>query len=262
MSQDGSPSGEADAAASPNDDLAARLDVLRAKMIAGLPERAAALRESARAMGGDDDAPMTEARRLAHRIAGIAGSHGYHALTDEGRAVERLIDEAAPLERTRAAVLALADSCEAIHRDPTAFRSTAPPPRRDAATRRPILAVEDDEATAQLLALTLGRIGSYDPTVVDTGEAALELLERRRFDLVLVDAMLPGMNGLEFTRRVRGGTSPNRDVPVVVLSAASAHDLGWDLDAEGAQAPNGWLRKPIRARSLLDDLEPFLRASR
>ena len=59
---------------------------------------------------------------------------------------------------------------------------------------------------------------------------------------------------------MRSGTSPNRDVPVVVLSAASAHDLGWDLEAEGELAPNGWLRKPIRARSLLDDLVPFLRA--
>ncbi len=263
MSQDGSRSGGADAPAPPADDLESRLAALRAKMVAGLPSRAEELREAARRMAPDAPEPIGEARRLAHRLAGIAGSHGFHALTDEGRAVERLIDELAPLERIRAAVAALADSCDAVFRNPKAHTSTAPPPRRGAETaRRAVLAVEDDESTAQLLTLTLGRIGSYEPTVVGTGEAALELLDRQTFDLVLVDAMLPGMNGLEFTRHVRKSVSANRDVPIVVLSAASAQDLGWDLAAEGPAAPDGWLRKPIRARSLLEDLEPFVRSRR
>jgi CheY-like chemotaxis protein len=229
-------------------------------MVAGLPGRAEELRDAARRMSSDDPAPTDDARRLAHRIAGIAGSHGFHALTEQGRAAERLIDELEPLERIRGAIEALAASCEAVHRDPAAHHSSLPVPRRRASAARPsVLAVEDDEATAQLLALTLGRIGSYAPTVVDSAEAALALLERRSFDLVLVDAMLPGMNGLEFTRHVRKGTSLNRGVAIVVLSAASPQDLGWDLGAEGPLAPDGWLRKPIRARSLLEDIEPFVR---
>lgn len=256
--------GDADAPSPPNDELEARLEAIRSKLIEGLPARADALREAAHRICPEDGRPTEELRRLAHRLAGIAGSHGFHGLTEESRAAEQLIGARAPLERVREAALALARSCDAAFRDPAKASSRPPGPGsgRDHARGRSILAVEDDGSTAELLALTLGELGRYRPTVVRTAEAGLELLERRAFDLVLVDAMLPGMNGLEFTRAVRESASPTRGIPIVVLSAASPDELGWDLEARGALAPDGWLRKPIRARSLLADLDGFLSARR
>lgn len=250
MSQDGSPLG----------DFEARLAALKAKMVAGLPDRAREIRESASRLDNGDPERLVDARRLAHRLAGIAGSHGFHQLTELGRATEQLIDEGAPLEQVRHTLALLADACDAVARDPeghTAASSASGKILRPLG--RPVLAVEDDEATAHLLTLTLGRIGGFEPMVVETAEKAIELLGERRFDLVLVDAMLPGMNGLEFCRHVRTAMPEYREVAIIVLSAASPADLGWNLDDEGPLAPDGWLRKPIRAKSLILDLEPFLR---
>jgi CheY-like chemotaxis protein len=250
MSQDGSPFG----------DFEARLAALKAKMVAGLPERAREIREGAAKLDAHDRGRLLEVRRLAHRLAGIAGSHGFGGLTELGRATEQLIDEGAPLERVRSALLTLADSCDAVARDPEG--SSVAPGAPETSARKagsPVLAVDDDDATAHLLTLTLGRIGGFEPVVVDTAERAIILLGERRFDLILVDAMLPGMNGLELCRHVRTAMPSYRDVAIVVLSAASPAELGWEAEAEGEHAPDGWLRKPIRAKSLILDLEPFLR---
>ena len=250
MSQGGSPLG----------DFEARLLALKAKMVAGLPERAREIREGASKVDQALPESLQGARRLAHRLAGIAGSHGFRRLTEVGRATEQLIDEGAPLEQIRAALVTLADACEAVARDPEGHTAAPSAPDPLAHTRgRPVLAVEDDDSTAHLLMLTLGRIGGFAPMVVDTAERALELLEERRFDLILIDAMLPGMNGLAFCKHVREAMPSYRDVAIVVLSAASPADLGWSLEDLGEHKPDGWLNKPIRAKSLILDLEPFLR---
>jgi CheY-like chemotaxis protein/HPt (histidine-containing phosphotransfer) domain-containing protein len=250
MSQGGSPLG----------DFEARLTALKAKMVAGLPERAREIREAVSKLDQASPESLKDARRLAHRLAGIAGSHGFRRLTEVGRATEQLIDEEAPLEQVRTALITLADACDAVARDPEGHTATPGVPDPLAQTRgRPVLAVEDDDSTAHLLMLTLGRIGGFAPLVVDTAERALELLAERRFDLILVDAMLPGMNGLAFCKHVRETMPSYRDVAIVVLSAASPADLGWNLEDAGEHAPDGWLNKPIRAKSLILDLEPFLR---
>jgi signal transduction histidine kinase len=80
-----------------------------------------------------------------------------------------------------------------------------------------ILVVDDDEDNRQLLRRMLERQG-YAVTLAASGPECLELMERRRFDLVLLDVMMPGLSGFEVLSRIRENPAM-RSVPVVVVSA-------------------------------------------
>jgi two-component system, OmpR family, KDP operon response regulator KdpE len=95
----------------------------------------------------------------------------------------------------------------------------------------PILVVDDEPPIRRLLRTSLGAQG-YRVLEAETGRAALDLLERDRPEVVLLDLGLPDLDGLEVIRRVRGA---GRKVPIVVLSSrgdergkVQALDLGAD----------------------------------
>ena len=91
-------------------------------------------------------------------------------------------------------------------------------PRPDAAPLRgDVLIVDDNEDNREVLAQRLEREGCTT-VAVDGGAAALELLASRSFDLVLLDVLMPEMNGLEVLDRLRS-SDRFRDLPVVMLSA-------------------------------------------
>ena len=96
-----------------------------------------------------------------------------------------------------------------------------------------ILVVDDDSANRELLARRLTRSG-YSSAVVESGEAALDLLEERRFDLILLDLMMPGLSGLETLERLKA--SPRlRTIPVIMLSAADDVNTMVDCILQGAE---------------------------
>ncbi len=78
-----------------------------------------------------------------------------------------------------------------------------------------ILLVEDEDHLAQGLAYNLRNSG-YDVEIAGTGEAALEVLERQTFDLILLDVMLPGISGLEVAETLR---KTGHTEPIVIVSA-------------------------------------------
>lgn len=78
-----------------------------------------------------------------------------------------------------------------------------------------LLVVEDDAAIAQHIASGLADLG-HGAVAVANGEVALADLEQRRFDAVILDRMLPGMDGIEVLRRIRRDHS---ETPVLILSA-------------------------------------------
>jgi signal transduction histidine kinase len=80
-----------------------------------------------------------------------------------------------------------------------------------------ILVVDDDEDNRQLLRRILERQG-YAVTLAASGPECLELMEHYRFDLVLLDVMMPGLSGFEVLSRIRENPEM-RSVPVVVVSA-------------------------------------------
>ncbi len=81
-----------------------------------------------------------------------------------------------------------------------------------------ILIVDDDPANRELLKRRLARAG-YTSISVESGEEALEILETERFDLILLDLMMPGISGLE-TLEIIQQSARLRTIPVIMISAA------------------------------------------
>jgi two-component system, sensor histidine kinase and response regulator len=121
-------------------------------------------------------------------------------------------------------------------------------------TERPVLIVEDTE-TSRHLVETLLRSWSISPVSVATAEEGLALLERHNrkggsdpFGLVLLDWMLPGMNGLEAAERIRA-REETRTLPIVLISAYAGKEEEARCAALGV---NVFLPKPITASSMFD----------
>jgi len=93
---------------------------------------------------------------------------------------------------------------------------------------------------------------------VGSGERAEEVLQRETFDVAVVDIGLPGIDGLELTRRMRRPEMASRDMPVLILTARDAlHDRvqGLDLGADD------YMVKPFELPELLARLRALLRRS-
>jgi serine phosphatase RsbU (regulator of sigma subunit)/FixJ family two-component response regulator len=80
-----------------------------------------------------------------------------------------------------------------------------------------LLVVDDNEANRDLLARYLGRQG-HAVVLAENGRQALERVGQEKFDLVLLDLMMPEVNGYEVLQRLKGD-APSRDIPVIMISA-------------------------------------------
>jgi DNA-binding response OmpR family regulator len=123
-----------------------------------------------------------------------------------------------------------------------------------------ILVVEDDPDIAGLLDLTLREEG-FDVQVAANGVDAMAFIERTRFDLLLLDVMLPGMNGLDICRKVREGSDYT---PIVILSSRSAESqriVGLELGADDyVTKPFSVLELVSRIRALFRRVEALSRS--
>lgn len=103
-----------------------------------------------------------------------------------------------------------------------------------------ILIVDDDPANRELLRRRLARAG-YTSTSVDCGEDALEILKNQRFDLIMLDLMMPGISGLETLEQIQ--SSPRlRTIPVIMISAADDVDMMVQCVLHGAE---DYISKPF-----------------
>ena len=106
-----------------------------------------------------------------------------------------------------------------------------------------ILIIEDEEKIARFIELELSHEG-YEISKSYNGRDGLEMAEQDHFDLVLLDIMLPGLNGLEVLRRIR----KNSDIPVIMLTARDAVTdkvSGLDMGADD------YITKPFAIEELL-----------
>ncbi|MFO0598136.1 MAG: sigma-54 dependent transcriptional regulator [Myxococcaceae bacterium] len=107
-----------------------------------------------------------------------------------------------------------------------------------------ILVVDDDEAVGKVLAALLGQAG-HQPTWVGSAEAALKVLEKKAFDLVVSDVRMPGLSGLDLLKKLRA-SSP--DLPVVLLTAHGTVQMAVEAMREGAA---DFLLKPFNRDEVL-----------
>jgi len=114
-----------------------------------------------------------------------------------------------------------------------------------------ILVVEDEPSIAEVVSLYLGRAG-FEVRTVGDGLAALDEVERRKPDLIVLDIMLPRMDGLEVTRRVRA----RGDTPIIMLTARKSEV---DRIAGLEMGADDYIVKPFSAQELVSRVRAVLR---
>ena len=117
-----------------------------------------------------------------------------------------------------------------------------------------ILVVDDEEDILELVRYNLDREG-YQVTCANSGEAALEAAASERVDLIILDLMLPGIDGLEVARRLKQNTSTNT-IPIVMLTAKGEEA---DVVAGLELGADDYVTKPFSPRILMARMKAVIR---
>ena len=114
--------------------------------------------------------------------------------------------------------------------------------------------IVDDNATNLKLVAYLMKAHGYDVDSALDAEGALEAIERRRPEVILMDIQLPGIDGLELTRRLKADPC-TRDI---VIIAVTAYAMKGDQDKALAAGCDEYITKPIDTRALPDTIARHL----
>ncbi|MDO5649544.1 MAG: response regulator transcription factor [Gallicola sp.] len=116
--------------------------------------------------------------------------------------------------------------------------------------RQSILVIEDSKQISELIEIYIGT--QYQVYTAETGEEGLEKFREEKIDLVLLDIVLPGINGLEVLTEIR----KEEDVPVIILSSK---DLDMDIILGLKMGADDYLTKPFNPLELDARIEAHLR---
>lgn len=118
----------------------------------------------------------------------------------------------------------------------------------------PILVVDDNPDNVKLLVFLLRKHG-YQVETAASAEEALVVLSRFRPALILMDIQLPGMDGLELTRQLKGDPK-TREILILVVTA---YAMKSDEERSMAAGADGYIVKPIDTRKLPGVIATYLR---
>jgi two-component system OmpR family response regulator len=125
-----------------------------------------------------------------------------------------------------------------------------------AATHEPrVLVVDDEEHITELVAMGLGYNG-FDVERVSTGRGALDAIDKRRPDLIVLDVMLPDLDGFELARRLRQSEGAGTRVPVIFLTAK---DTTQDKVQGLRLGSDDYVTKPFSIEELVERVKAVLR---
>lgn len=121
-----------------------------------------------------------------------------------------------------------------------------------------VLLAEDEEDIQKVARMSLKFQGGVDVVVASNGEECLQCAERETFDVILLDAMMPKLDGYETCRRLKA--NPNtRDIPVIFLTAKTqAYEVKQGLELGAI----GYLTKPFEPTTLFRQIVELVENSR
>ncbi|HEX2869969.1 MAG TPA: response regulator [Polyangiaceae bacterium] len=140
----------------------------------------------------------------------------------------RSLPDSALVDPTVAAVTLDADGNPRLLLDPESLQATAqltPLPQAHADAPRRVVLVIDDSLTTRMLEQSILESAGYEVDLATSGEQGLEKARARRYDLLLVDVEMPGMDGFTFVEEIRADPHLARTPTVLVTSRASTEDL-------------------------------------
>jgi CheY-like chemotaxis protein len=121
-------------------------------------------------------------------------------------------------------------------------------------TARQILIVDDEADIRTVASVALGKVGGHDVLTCDSGAGALEVARAQQPDAIVLDVMMPGMDG-PATLAALHDDEATADIPVVFLTAKAQSADRAGLTALGA---HGIITKPFDPLSLADELAAVL----
>ncbi|OQX11642.1 MAG: two-component system response regulator [Desulfobulbaceae bacterium A2] len=116
-----------------------------------------------------------------------------------------------------------------------------------------VLVVEDNPDNLELMTCVLQRDG-YDVISAETGEKGVELAIRHKPFFVIMDIALPGIDGIEATRRIRA-SSANGDIPIIAITS---YAMRGDMEKVLAAGCSGYFEKPIDPLTIMDEIHQLL----
>lgn len=120
-----------------------------------------------------------------------------------------------------------------------------------------ILVIEDSEADRVLIQRTLER-KNYSVIIAHDGESGLKLVHEQKIDLIILDYLLPGMNGIEICKIIKR-SKESRNIPVIFITVVEAGEMILECYGAGAEA---YIHKPIDGKHLLREVKTMLLESR
>jgi CheY-like chemotaxis protein/anti-sigma regulatory factor (Ser/Thr protein kinase) len=131
--------------------------------------------------------------------------------------------------------------------------SEVPSPGLNATGHAPILLVEDNDVATRVVTHILSR-GKYSADRASNGPQALELAARHRYELILMDLQMPGMDGFEISTRIRR-LPGYAGIPIIAVTANATEDYRLLCLRDGMQ---GFVSKPVQSADLLAAVASFL----
>jgi len=124
--------------------------------------------------------------------------------------------------------------------------------RRETEMKR-ILVVEDNETNLYLIRFMLEKSG-YEVIEAREGAAGVELAIKEKPDLIIMDIQLPGIDGLEATKRIRASEADG-DIPIIALTSFA---MAGDRERALAAGCTGYIEKPINPETFIAEIEKYL----
>jgi len=118
---------------------------------------------------------------------------------------------------------------------------------------RKVLVIEDNSDNSKLISYALNRAG-YEVIIAGSGEEGAEFALRDRFFFILMDINLPGIEGIETTRRIRN-SGAERDVPIIAVTSYVMTGDGERIMEAGC---SGYIEKPIDPITIIESIHKII----